>query len=128
MGCIRDDLFLQNMADTAFHEVALNPKYSYRAFVDYVDKILSSEFISRAKENVKTGYTLSEFQYDIKYIPLKNRFYKYRLAIYQKLPANLRLVVKGFFRPKSVIKNITKYFFSLLHPARDEKNECDEHQ
>ena len=128
LNCIRNDVFLQNMADIAFHEVALNPKYSYQAFVDYVDKILLSEFISRAKKEVNIGYSLGEFQCDIKYIPLKNRFYKNRLAIYQKLPENLRLVVKGIFRPKLVIRHITKNFFRLLYPVRDEKKKFDEHQ
>lgn len=113
---IRDDEFLQIMADTAFAEVALNSKYSYETFMKYVDGVISAEFSERAKTIVETPYETKNFQHDIKFIPLRSKLYKKGLARYQRLPLPIRMVVKGVCRPNSVMRQIVRLFFSTLRP------------
>ena len=121
LSCIRDDDFLQNMADVAYQEIALNPQYSYQTFIERVDGILSSEFTARAKKSVIDPYEKSLFQHDINHVSLKNKLYKIGLIKYQKFPQGLRRVVKGCVRPELVVRYLARRFFSLLHPAQKEK-------
>ncbi|WP_133129605.1 hypothetical protein [Legionella yabuuchiae] len=100
---IQDDDFLQNMADLAFKEIALNVEYSYRSFVKRVDKVLLQEFLTRNKAKVIEGYTRKQFEADIRHIPLKNLLFKNGLIVYQKLPLKLRLVIKSILRPNTIL-------------------------
>ncbi|RUR11857.1 hypothetical protein [Legionella septentrionalis] len=57
--------YLQNMADTAFAEIAQNPKYSYKTFIHRVDEIISSAFAAKDKKKVAAAYTEKEFNEEI---------------------------------------------------------------
>ncbi len=118
---LQDDEFLQNMADVTFQEIALNPEYSYQHFVEHVSKIINFEFVDRGIIKTTTEYNDDEFQRDIKYLSLKSKFYKHRLALYQKLPVSVRLLVRGVVRPKSAVKYMFRLLFSVLRPGKNTK-------
>jgi len=119
LSCIRDDAFLQNMADVAYHEIGLNPNYSYQTFVERVDEIIASEFIARAKTKVLTPYEKNAFQRDINTASLKNKLHRFGFERYQKLSPGVRLMVKGMFRPRSLTRYVIKNFFILLSLAKE---------
>jgi O-antigen/teichoic acid export membrane protein len=56
---------LQKMANIAYDEIALNPKYSYRQFIFNIEKIINLEFKKRGKKMCNKGYTIFEFNKDI---------------------------------------------------------------
>ena len=118
LKCIHDDVFLQAMANVAYQEIALNPKYSYQSFVQNLDEIISREFKARSKHKILNPYTLEVFRRDIKYMSLKSRFYRARLRVYQKLPVSVRLLVKGLIRPKSTIKYCVMAFLRVMNPTQ----------
>jgi hypothetical protein len=100
---LRDDAYLQNMANVAFEEIALNSQYSYLSFVQYIDEIIINEFISRSKIKRLNLYEKEQFKWVVNQLTLKGLFFKKAMYIYQRLPLRMRLVVKGIFRPKSVV-------------------------
>lgn len=122
LSSIRDDAFLQNMADVAYQEVALNPQNSYRNFVERVDQVITTEFSTRAKNRALNQYDKEVYQRHLKTTSIRAKLYKYWRELYLNLPPNLRLVVRGFFRPKSTMRQVTKSFFNLLHTAQKEEN------
>lgn len=58
---LRDHVGLQAMADRTYEEVALNPKWSYRAFIDKVDHAVEGEIAARATRRVQQAYDAAEF-------------------------------------------------------------------
>lgn len=52
---------LQAMADRTYDEVALNPAFTYRAFIDKVDSVLEDEVSRRSTVRTSAPYTTSEF-------------------------------------------------------------------
>ena len=58
---------LQKMANIAYDEIALNPKYSYRQFIFNIEKIINLEFRKRGKKMCNEGYTIFEFNKDINF-------------------------------------------------------------
>jgi hypothetical protein len=50
---IRDNDFLQNMADVTYNEIALNSAYSYQTFISKVDTIIETEFELRNKKEIE---------------------------------------------------------------------------
>jgi hypothetical protein len=111
LALIQDDVYLQNMADTAYQEIALNPKYSYQAFIEYVDKILQKEFVERAKIPALITYEVDLFDRHVQSISLKKKAFKKVLMIYQGLPFGVRIAVKSAVRPTMLFKNCAKSFF-----------------
>ena len=55
------------MANIAYDEIALNPKYSYRQFIFNIEKIINLEFRKRGKKMCNEGYTIFEFNKDINF-------------------------------------------------------------
>lgn len=49
---LRDNNYLQQMANIAYEEIALNPEYSYRSFIQKIDKVIETEFKCRSKNKV----------------------------------------------------------------------------
>jgi hypothetical protein len=49
---LRDNDYLQQMANIAYEEIALNPEYSYRSFIQKIDKVIETEFKCRSKNKV----------------------------------------------------------------------------
>lgn len=114
LTCLRDDDFLQQMVDTTYQEVALNPQNSYKCFVERVDQIIQNEFVHRAKQKANKYYQSEQFNCDIHNVSFKTKFYKTSLPIYQRLPFGIRLMIKESFRPSSIVKYSLKNCMILL--------------
>lgn len=84
---IKDDDFLQEMADRTYDEVANNPRYSYKAFVSYFDETISDVFVKSNRVPVENPYTSS--QYNV-VIALSLRF-----VVRRVLAANLQRILLG---------------------------------
>jgi hypothetical protein len=63
---LRDHSLLQAMADRTYHEVALQPKWSYQSFVQNVDSVLEKEIESRVIPRAVTTYSKNEFDQAVK--------------------------------------------------------------
>lgn len=97
---IKDDTFLQNMADITYEEIALNPKYTYQTFIKTVDHILHHEFVQRNKKNVVQPYDVSVFNQVLGRSSFKNKLMKRAMATYQSLPFSVRLRIKNILKAK----------------------------
>jgi len=95
---VNDDNFLQAMADCAYQEIGLNPKFYFSSFVKEFDRLIHHESAARKKRAAGCHYTSEQFAKITQKIPLKNRFYQLRLATYQKLPLRFQNWVKGVHR------------------------------
>lgn len=60
---IKDHAYLQSLADRTYQEVALNPKWSYRAFVEQVDRRIEEEVERRKTNRAETIYSRAEFEW-----------------------------------------------------------------
>lgn len=58
---IKDDQYLQEMADRTYAEIANNPSYSYRTFVTFFDKTVLDAFINTNKVPVVNPYSKAEY-------------------------------------------------------------------
>jgi len=58
---IKDDRYLQEMADRTYNEVANNPNYSYHAFVSFFDKTILDAFTNANKTSVINPYSRAEY-------------------------------------------------------------------
>jgi len=58
----KDNSFLQKMADRTYEEIAKNPKYQYKFFIQKIDKILLDEFRKRKFKKVSNPYSKKEFK------------------------------------------------------------------
>lgn len=84
---IKDDDFLQEMADRTFTEVANNPKYSYRVFVSSFDETISDAFVNAHKIPVANPYEPAQYNMAL---ALSVRFVVRRL-----LAASLQRILLG---------------------------------
>ena len=62
---LKDHEYLQNLAETTYEEVALNPKWSYKTFIQYIDKCLEQEVSVRSTKVTTNLYTSAEFKYAV---------------------------------------------------------------
>lgn len=117
---IKDNVYLQNMADYAFEEIALNSIYSYKSFIATVDEILTREFSERKKVPVKASYNLSKYNRMIKKLNVKNQSRRNIAALFQKTPLWFRLLARAIvrpqlaFRPKYIFLTIKKYYIDKI--------------
>lgn len=58
---LKDHVELQNMANRTYQEVALNPLWSYRTFIDRVDAELNREVVQRGTVQTSHPYSTSQF-------------------------------------------------------------------
>ena len=58
---LRDHTFLQTMADRTYQEVALDPRWSYRSFIQKVDAALQDAVERNATQRASMPYTEIEF-------------------------------------------------------------------
>jgi hypothetical protein len=63
---IKDDAFLQEMANLTYKEVALNPRWSYQEFIGVIDRIVEEEVIKLKTVRAKNPYTPEEFSWGLK--------------------------------------------------------------
>lgn len=59
---LQDHQYLQAMADLTYSEVALNPAWSYRAFINKVDRVLEAEVVARSTQPATLAYSPKEFR------------------------------------------------------------------
>ena len=59
---IKDENFLQELADRAYNDIALNPQYSYEEFIKIFEKSLITEFKKRKKKSKYKPYSYLEFK------------------------------------------------------------------
>lgn len=62
---LKDDRYLQEMADRTYAEVAKNPKFHYRSLVKMIDKAIYEEMDIRHKTHTKSPYTHKTFLLDL---------------------------------------------------------------
>ncbi len=58
---LKDHRFLQDLADRTYSEVALDPRWSYRAFIEKVDDAIECEVVDRSTVRVLNPYTRDQF-------------------------------------------------------------------
>lgn len=110
---IKDDNFLERMANIAYNEIALNPLYSYASFIKHLDKVIATEFVLRDKLKNRSYYSHDEFKQVIARLGFKGLCVKKIMKIYQKLPLKGRLLIRSVVRPKVLMRYITQLFFRL---------------
>lgn len=83
VASIKDSAFLQHIADTAYEEIYLNPKYSYKTFITQVDSIIETEFVKRNKIPVIDCYSKNDFNKAIFSIrnPIKNAYNYFKVEL-----------------------------------------------
>lgn len=59
---LKDHAYLQEMADRTYQEVALDPRWSYEAFIGYIDQVISDEVSKRGTHRTNLPYQDKEFQ------------------------------------------------------------------
>ncbi len=114
---IQDDAYLQEMADRAFNEIALNPAYGYQAFIARVDGIIEDERVRQNKCTNVDPYTPEVFLHYAQYKSLTTKLLTYGLSMYQRLPFGVRCMIKGILRPRYLVTQASKVFFLLLPPT-----------
>ena len=62
LDALRDDAGLQRLVDRTFEEIARNPKYSYRTFVEQFDQVVEREFAARGKSAAMMPYGSGGFR------------------------------------------------------------------
>lgn len=101
LSLIKDNEFLQNMAEVTYNEIALNPKYSYKTFINKVDEVILSEFkrrnivkveryfIENISQNMNLNYNnsiVSKFEFELHNKEVVQRYYSYdKLALVNNL-------------------------------------------
>lgn len=115
---IRNDEFLQSMADTAFEEIALNEDYSYKTFVKQASAIISKEFNARKKRQVTIPYTQEEFIIHINCESFKNRVYKHILPVFQSLPPVFRFPIKCIYKLIAGLKSFMLLPWRMIFTSR----------
>ncbi|MCH9689654.1 MAG: hypothetical protein K0U24_07270 [Gammaproteobacteria bacterium] len=108
LALIQDDAYLQNMADTAYEEIALNPLYSYQVFIQKVDAVLQDEFKARQKTSILSPYEPALFEKHIQYGTLYNTLLNQAINIYRYLPLRVRQLIKSILSPHRAFKYILK--------------------
>ena len=93
---LKDHAFLQAMADRTYKEVAMDPRWSYRSFIQRVDIALQDALDDRATVRASRSYTQSEFEHAVK--QSFNYSLRRRLALFmQSLLLGVPLARKSLF-------------------------------
>lgn len=101
---LKDDDYLQNMADVAYQEIAINYQYSYRHFIDYFDGVIFNEFNLRNKELKGIPYSDKEFNKFVIRNNLSRKIYYFFYKFYLKSPSKVQLLLKSIARPNNLFK------------------------
>ncbi len=108
VACLKDDDYLQHMADVAYQEIALNEQYSYQTFMKKCDEIIELELAQRQKSVVAAGYDVGQFERDCKHRSFFKKIVQRAMSIYQKSPPSMRLLIRVCFRLTTAFKMITR--------------------
>jgi hypothetical protein len=85
---LKDHNFLQNLADRTFNEVALDSKWSYRAFIEKVDDAIEDEAKNRSAAKPLNPYTRDEFDRKI--------FLSFNYLVRRKFALVMQSLLLGF--------------------------------
>lgn len=91
---LSDNDFLQKIVDRAYNEIALNPKYSYKSFITYVDSVICNEFIARSKIKKLRSYNILTFKLLLKSHTLKTYIGEKFIVRYQSIQLQIQSVAK----------------------------------
>jgi hypothetical protein len=94
-----DDDFLQQMADRAFVDIAMNPKYGYRSFIQRVDEIIDREYLVRNKHREQEAYLTHEY---LKASRPLFQWKPYAYKCYKSLPRWLQLSIRMLIRSNTL--------------------------
>jgi len=93
---LRDHAFLQAMADRTYEEVAMDPRWSYRSFVQRVDIALQDALDDCVQVRASRPYTKAQFEHSVK--QSFNYSLRRRLALFmQSLLLGVPLARKSLF-------------------------------
>lgn len=114
LAFLRDPVRMQEMADCAYEEVALNPKYSYRRFIEQFDAVAQGEHERRGFRRSPTPHTRLRYAGQLALSPgyvahrLYSRTFQWILLgtplrrivfrIWGKVPRNVRQLVRPLLR------------------------------
>lgn len=62
---LKNHEYLQNLANTTYEEVALNSKWSYKTFIQYIDSCLEHEVSVRSTKVTTNPYSSADFKYAV---------------------------------------------------------------
>jgi len=114
ISLIKNDNFLQTMANRTYEEIALNPEYSYKHFIQQVDDVIEKEFSERYLIKRNDRLTEGEFQEQINKLSYKAKFLKKLMYGYQRLPAHFRVIIRYIVKPSILAKQVEKKTFSFF--------------
>ncbi|NCG09575.1 MAG: hypothetical protein GWP33_00505 [Alphaproteobacteria bacterium] len=93
---LKDNAFLQAMADRVYEEVARDPRWGYRSFIQRVDIALQNALNDRATVQAARCYTQAEFDHAVKHS--LNYSFRRRLALsMQSVLLGLPIARKSLF-------------------------------
>ena len=119
IASIKDNTLLERMVNNAYEDIALNPAWHYKGFIQQVDTVIEAEFLARKKKHVQSAYTEESFlKVTITSAPIRKKLVKSMLSCYQRLPYHWRLVIKCLFRPGMGFLILKKGFYNMLYRLR----------
>lgn len=98
LSAIKDPLLLETMAETAYQEIALNPAWHYKTWIESVDKVINHEFSARNKQQVTQTYTEEAYFEHSAQTSYSQRGFRKILFVYYKLPSSVRLLLRNVLR------------------------------
>ncbi len=94
---LMDNDELQNIADCAYSEIALNPEYSYKKFIQDFDDIANQEYNKRGFQKSLSPYTGREFKKISKRVRLINVFNP--IMLWNSIPNTLQKYLMPVLKP-----------------------------
>jgi hypothetical protein len=104
---IKDNSYLQRLADRTYQEIALNPRWSYRSFVNIIDEAVKIGVQSQKTTISLNPYVRSEFDQDLK------RSFRYNMK--RQIALNTQAV---FLRKPIFRKALFGLWHSLPYPIQ----------
>jgi hypothetical protein len=114
LAAVRDTAGLQAMADRAYQEVACNPAWSYRRFIETFDAEVDREVAPRGRSGSRRGYSRAGFAFALARSPawvahravsttvqrllLGTGLRKLIFGIWGRVPLSGRLMIRPFLR------------------------------
>ncbi len=92
---------LQEIADCAYQEIALNSEYSYKKFIRSFDTVIENEFIAREKGKINLCYSNTNFLQDIRKFNkielLRKKIKIYRRGVFKFIPDILKRFIRSLY-------------------------------
>lgn len=118
IAAIQNHDLLEEMVQNAWVDIACNPTYHYRAFIERVDDVIEHEFMTRNKVHVQHAYDRTIFLNTIlQAVPWRKKIAKNLFLHYQRLPYHWRLIIKCLVRPKVSMLYVKQWFYRRVRQA-----------